>query len=1015
MSFAAVLEHVRRPPVIAGMDRMQPDMRALATTLLERFGLQDDAPRPIAEEGAALALWGSDWQSDPAAAFLAWHREVGGVARALEVLLAALAYERRSYEWDSSIWALARARPAAGLGNLGVKPWLWMRRALDGAPPAERAAASAVADRASRAWHVRAALAFVFPDDPRRWTAADRAELRHADVDGDPVAVRFGVLAEMRAAPLDHAALAANYQITDAISPAAIASALGAEAVGALRLVRAYRELATLGEPDAVRALVELADADAAWEHIASLPATAWTIAALAPLFTTHRPRRLLGLQLAHGVLAELVTAAPDQAAEVADPEVAALVAHARLPPDERWTSPWPKATSKTKPAKGKAKVTPEEPPRAVREVAFTDVIHWEPGERERHAQAEERTGEDMDAEIEKRARAMAETDKAFASQLLWVGDEVALRLWHSIPPARWYAQTDDLEHLLARFGEAVLDSVIAYARTKPDTMGALARVESPKVAPLMARGFALVKKMEKVGRAWLDEFPEAAALGLLRSTDGDKPQRTANARALARVVAAHPKIVERVTAQLGATAQASELVTAGAPQLPGRAPKLPAFVDVARLPRPIDETRRVALHGPALAELVQLLAATLPGGQPALDAAVAPYSEASLARFAWSVFRQWLFAGAPPKHKWALHAVGRFPDDANARALGRLARVWAPRGNSARAQEAVEALAAMRTQAGLIEIHEIATKVQSKALQARAEAVFEAVARTLGLATEELADRLVPELSEAELAFGDLHVELDTRLVPRLIAPDGSHADRPRDADDLPRWKALDRTCKTVARSQLARLEQIMADGHRMPYAHFSEIYLMHSLIRHLARGVVWGAYRGRTLERVFSIAADGPITRDGAPLELDVAASYGVVHPVELSSDERAAWATRVPDQPFAQLAREVHPAASGVEVSLSLARLISRLLATPRVLELQRRGWRRGDTPQGGRYYSIERAGRGWSAQVAFTPGIYLGNPLDEPVQTLEAVEFFADADVPQAVLSEVVRDVRGLLVD
>lgn len=998
MSYERMLAHIHRAPVLAGMDRMQPDMRQLATELLERFALRETAPLPAAQEGAAFALWGMDWRTDPSSAFLEWYRSTGGVARALEVLLAALAFERRSYEWDSSIWALRRARPAAGLANLGVRPWLWMRRAMDEAAPADRAAAAALAT--SRSWHVRAALAFVFHDDDARWTPADRAELRHADVDGDYAAVRFGVLAAMRKARLDHTRLAQTYQINEAIAPAEIATS--PDAVAALRLVRAYRELAALGDPDGLRALLELADTDDAWPVISALPATAATIAALAPMFTSQRPRRLLGLHLARGFLAELVTGAPDEAAKVDDPFVARLLAGARLPADDGWVSPW----TKQKPAKkAKAVATPAK----LNDVAFDDRIHWGPGERERHAQVHEREGEDLDAEIERRLRATAKTGKAFAGQLVWVGDEVARKLWHGIEPARWYAQADDLEHLVARFGAPILDSVIAYVRTKPDTLAALSRVEAPKVAPVMARGFALVKKMEKIGRAWLDAYPEAAALGLLRDPDRDSKQRGATAKALAYVAAKFPAIVEDITAKLGADTTA--LVAAGAPQLPARAPKIPDFIDLARLPRPVVDGH--ALQAPALGELIQLLAATLPDNPTALDGIASRYTEESLSRFAWSVFRQWLFAGAPPKAKWALYAVGRFPDDDNARALGRLARVWAPRGNSARAQEAVETLATMRTQAGLIEIHEIATKVQSKALQARAETVFETVATSLGLGTDELADRLVPELSEADLTFGDLRVELDASLVPTLRAADDTTVDQPRDADDVARWKSLEKLCKTVARTQLARLEQLLADGTRMPYAHFSEVYLMHSLIRHLARGLVWGAYRDGKLQRAFAITADGPITNDGAPLELAIDATYGVVHPVEL--DDRAAWVKRVPSQPFPQLAREVFPASSGVEVSLSLARLIDHGIVTGRLLELQRRGWRRGETPQGGRYYTIDRAGAGWNAELAFTPGIYLGNPTETPMQTLEAVAFFAEPDVPRAVLSEVQRDVRGLLAD
>ncbi len=172
---------------------MQPELRTLANELLLRFAESREAPMSIAQEGAALALWGTQ----KAEAFLEWHREQGGLARSLEVLLAAIAYDRRTYEWDSSIWALARARPSVGLGNLGTAPWLWLRRELDDAQPAERTAAREIAGRASRAWHVRAALAFAFPTDTQLWMAGDDAELRQADI-MDPPTIRFGMLAAMR-------------------------------------------------------------------------------------------------------------------------------------------------------------------------------------------------------------------------------------------------------------------------------------------------------------------------------------------------------------------------------------------------------------------------------------------------------------------------------------------------------------------------------------------------------------------------------------------------------------------------------------------------------------------------------------------------------------------------------------------------------------------------------------------------------------------------------------------------
>jgi hypothetical protein len=436
-----------------------------------------------------------------------------------------------------------------------------------------------------------------------------------------------------------------------------------------------------------------------------------------------------------------------------------------------------------------------------------------------------------------------------------------------------------------------------------------------------------------------------------------------------------------------------------------GKKPKLPAFIQVARLPRPIRNDGKAALAGAELEELVQLLKGTLLDGPPVIEPIAQRYTPASLARFAWSLFRQWLFASGPPKEKWAHYAVGKFPDDDHARSLGKLARRWAPGGNPTRAQEAVEVLALMRTQTALVEIYDISKKVQSKALKARAETVFETVAEQLGISGEELADRLVPELSEPDLTFGDARVEFDGKLEPTLATPPA------KDSDDAKRFKELQKLCRSVSRGQLKRLEQAMAEGHRMPFEHFAEVYLMHSLIRHLARGLVWGCYRDGALELAFGID-DGAIDLKGKPLELPLDARYGVVHPVELSDKDRAAWAKRIGPQPFPQLEREVFAVVTPGELQKQLKKHAGRTVQTAQLLGLQTRGWRRGDAEHRGSYFTMHRDGDGWSAELAFNPGIYLGRPTEEPTQILEAIAFRATGKPPAAILSDLQRDLASL---
>jgi hypothetical protein len=203
------------------------------------------------------------------------------------------------------------------------------------------------------------------------------------------------------------------------------------------------------------------------------------------------------------------------------------------------------------------------------------------------------------------------------------------------------------------------------------------------------------------------------------------------------------------------------------------------------------------------------------------------------------------------------------------------------------------------------------------------------------------------------------------------------------------------------------------MAEGQRMTFEHFAETHLMHSLVRHVASALVWGAYRDGVLALAFAVADFGGVDLAGTPIELPVDLRYGVVHPAELDAAARAAWAKRLPAQPFEQLARAVYAASDAADCQDRLARLRHHVVPTARLLGLTGRGWRRGDAPQGGRYYTMLREGRGWTAEVAFAPGIYLGSPSDDATQALESIVFRASATLPIAILSDIQRDLVQLV--
>jgi hypothetical protein len=85
-----------------------------------------------------------------------------------------------------------------------------------------------------------------------------------------------------------------------------------------------------------------------------------------------------------------------------------------------------------------------------------------------------------------------------------------------------------------------------------------------------------------------------------------------------------------------------------------------------------------------------------------------------------------------------------------------------------------------------------------------------------------------------------------------------------------------------------------------------------------------------------------------DAADAHVEIGeARIGVVHPVTMSEDERAAWIARFADyqivQPFAQLGRELFRSVAGEIGERNIARAVGTKTTRGRLFQLGRRDWR------------------------------------------------------------------------
>ena len=123
---------------------------------------------------------------------------------------------------------------------------------------------------------------------------------------------------------------------------------------------------------------------------------------------------------------------------------------------------------------------------------------------------------------------------------------------------------------------------------------------------------------------------------------------------------------------------------------------------------------------------------------------------------------------------------------------------------------------------------------------------------------------------------------------------------------------------------------------------------------------------------------------------------AKIGLVHPLELSQEEKTAWIQQLKDyeiiQPFAQLERKVYVMTEAEKEEKSLERFGGYGMNALSLLgKMQKFGWRRGDAEDGGIFYTYytEDTGLGLGAELHFS-GTYLGR-RDEDV-TIYGIWFY-----------------------
>jgi len=576
----------------------------------------------------------------------------------------------------------------------------------------------------------------------------------------------------------------------------------------------------------------------------------------------------------------------------------------------------------------------------------------------------------------------------------------------------------------IAKYGLAVLDALFALLSKAPAcALDALRHVDSLRVASWLA-------PYEEMFLDWASFHPVTAALSLLPAALGDSKDRKIAQKTLSHMRKnGHEQAIRDAAALYGPDASA-EIDALFAPEpLPSRAPSLPEFVSLVKLPMPLTKEGEIIGEEPR-ARLVQLLSLLpLEAARDAIDQVKAGCDADSLATLGVALADEWVEAGAETKHKWALLAAGALGDDIAARKLAEWTVEWAKAKIHARSRVALEALSLVGTDVALMHTDRIARTMKG-ALRTNAAATLDEIAKARNLSQEELGDRLVPSLGldpsgSTWLDFGArrFRVSFDEALVPELFDVAGERLARlPRankDDDEakaaraIATFKGLQSDAKKIAPDQVRRLERAMCTERSWSVAEFRTFFIEHPLMVHLARRLVWltdNSIAFRIIEdRTFAGEDDRERTIPGD-------ARIRIAHPISIASSV-GAWSTTFTDylivQPFPQLGRETYALTAEERESHVITRFEERPVPGSRFFALKNRGWGFYD-------YAIGKVLRGgYIAMLDSDPGLGFlqSKPEDQKLGELtlrrESGSPAKFGDLSRIDASELVRDVELLV--
>ena len=371
---------------------------------------------------------------------------------------------------------------------------------------------------------------------------------------------------------------------------------------------------------------------------------------------------------------------------------------------------------------------------------------------------------------------------------------------------------------------------------------------------------------------------------------------------------------------------------------------------------------------------------------------------EREFAVYANELFDKWMEAGAESKKRWVLYAASIHGGADIVKKLHHQIQEWPVAARGAIASEAVQALTLNPDPQALLIVDGISRKFKFKQVKAAAVKALEFAASQLGITTEELADRIVPDLgfnSKMERIFDYGERQFTVMITPALeievydasgkklknLPAPGKKDDQDKAAAAYEEFKLMKKQMKATVTSQKMRLEMALSSGRQWSVESWKNLFVNNPIMHQFAIGLVWGLYEDHKLVTSFRYMEDGSFNTEdedefelpeGAqaenartpdPQEGTVQSKIALVHPLELSEESLQTWKEQLEDyeitQPIEQLTRPVYYMTKEEENEKSLERFGGYVVNDLSLGgKLQSFGWYKGSVQDGGGIYSYYR---------------------------------------------------------